>query len=100
MKTLLLPLYDLINDINENSDAFHEWGQWVVSYHFLYLMEGNQTNMQSLLESIMSPSDAASIIDKHASTFKSIDMAAFNYKDLVVDFEVNHLGLKIIRRDL
>lgn len=100
MKHLLLPLHELINDINEKSCPFDEWGEWFVSYHFLYLLEGNKTDLQSLLESIMTSSDARSILDKHDGTFKSIELTAYNFKDVIVDFKTNHLGLQIIRRDL
>lgn len=100
MKKVLLPLYKLISDINDRSDAFDEWGQWFVSYHFLYLMEGNKTDLQSLLESIMTTVDAKDILDTHAVTFKLIETTAHNFKDVIVDYEANHLGLQIIRRDL
>lgn len=93
-----LPLAELIKSINDTTDPMDEWGQWAISYHILYLVEGNQTNLNSLLESVMTAQQAKDILEKHASEFKQIELTIMNYRDVLVDFEVDDLGLKIIRR--
>jgi len=96
MFSKLLPLSELISAINSRTDPIDEWGEWVVSYHFQYLLEGEQTDIESLLLSILNKEDVKTILCTHLSDFKLIEQTYQNYKHQIIDFSVNQFGITLL----
>lgn len=98
MKTAMIPLQNLISELSQYNDPMDEWPEWLIGQHIQYMLEGETTDLESLFNSVFDRMTTEIILGDNKPDLTRLTTDIKNYKDDIVDFSVNHLGVLLYLR--